>query len=104
MHWLHKLIIDHVYALLAEEARLAGRPARPEARKAEQWLDAKRLTQTAVETSTDQRVLARALLAELTLFEEVSRSVASSRGWEVPDYSAVAGWLRQELSKLTDQT
>jgi hypothetical protein len=103
MHWLHKLITDHVYALLAEEARLAGRSSRPEARKAEQWLDAKRLTQTAVETGTDQRVLARALLGQITLFEEVCRSVAGSRGWEAPDYSAVAAWLRQELGKLVDR-
>lgn len=100
MHWLHRLVVDHVYALLAEEARLAGRPARPEARKAEKWLDARRLEQTAIETSPDQRVLARALLAEMALFEEVSRSVAQTRGFALPDYSAVAGWLRSELSRL----
>lgn len=103
MHWMHKLITDHVYALLAEEARLAGRPARPEARKAEQWLDARRLGQTAVETGTDPRVLARALLAEIVLFEEVSQSVAGSRSFVVPDYAAVAAWLRAELTKLTEQ-
>lgn len=97
---MHRLITDHVYALLAEEARLAGRPARPEARKAEKWLDAKRLAQTQIETGTDQRVLARALLTQITLFEEVCVSVAGSRGWMLTDYSAVAAWLRQELTKL----
>lgn len=103
LHWLHKLVTDHVYALLAEEARLAGRPARPEARKAEQWLDAKRLAQTDIQTGTDQRGLARALLAQIILFEEVCRSVAGSRGFVLPDYSAVAGWLRTELTKLADR-
>jgi hypothetical protein len=104
MHWLHKLVVEHVYALLEEEAWLAGSVARPEALKAEKWLDAKRLAQTAIETGTDQRVLARALLAEITLFEEVCQSVAGSRGWATPDYSAVAAWLRKELTKLLDQS
>ena len=103
MHWLHKLVVEHVYALLEEEAWLAGRVARPEALKAEKWLDAKRLAQTAIETGTDQRVLARALLAEIALFEEVCLSVATSRGWAAPDYTAVAAWLRRELTKLVDQ-
>lgn len=102
MHWLHKLVIEHVYALLEEEAWLADRVARPEALKAEKWLDARRLEQTAVETSTDQRVLARSLLTQISLFEEVCQSVAESRGFVLPDYSAVATWLRQELTKLTD--
>ena len=100
LRWQQVELTDHVYALLAEEARLAGRPARPEARKAEQWLDAKRLTQTAMETGIDRRVLARALLVQITLFEEVCRSVAESRSFVLPDYSAVATWLRQELRKL----
>lgn len=100
MHWLHLLVTDHVYALLAEEARLAGRPARPEARKAEQWLDARRLRQTDITTSLEQKVLARALLAEIELFEEVSRSVAQARGFALADHSAVAAWLRAELGKI----
>jgi hypothetical protein len=104
LRWQQIALTDHVYALLEEEARLAGRPTRPEARKAEKWLDPRRLTQTAMETGTDQRVLARALLAEITLFEEVCQSVAGSRGWATPDYSAVAAWLRKELTKLLDQS
>ena len=103
LHWLHKLVIQHVYALLEEEAWLAGRVARPEALKAEKWLDANRLEQTAIETGTDQRGLARALLAEISLFEEVCRSVAASRGFAPPDYSAVAAWLRDELTKVSDR-
>ncbi|AOS44844.1 Streptomycin adenylyltransferase [Lacunisphaera limnophila] len=101
MHWLHGLVTEHVYALLAEEARLAGRVARPEARKAEQWLDARRQAQTAFETGADARTLARALLAAITLFEEVSQSVATTRGFARPDDAAVAAWLRTELGKLT---
>ncbi|MBL9218764.1 MAG: aminoglycoside 6-adenylyltransferase [Opitutaceae bacterium] len=101
MRWSQVELRNHVYVLLAEEARLAGREPRPEARKAEKWLDERRLNQTAISTSLDQRSLARALLAELTLFEEVCRSVAESRGFAQQDYSAVAAWLRAELAKLT---
>lgn len=100
MHWLHKLVVEHSYAILEEEAWLAGQVARPEALKAEKWLDARRLEQTAMSTSLDQKVLAQALMAEITLFEEVSASVASRRGFALPDYSAVAAWLRAELAKL----
>ena len=101
MHWLHKLVLEHVYAVLEEEAWLAGRRARPQALKAEKWLDETRLNQTAISTTMDQRDLARALLAELALFEDVCRSVAGSRGFSLPDYTAVAAWLRAELTKLT---
>ena len=100
LRWLHVELREHTYAVLAEEARLAGRAPRPEARKAEQWLDARRLAQTDIVTGTDQRGLARALLAEITLFEEVSASVAAGRGFKLPDYSAVASWLRTELTIL----
>ena len=100
MHWLHLLVVHQVYPLLAEEARLEGFAPRPEARKAEQWLNARRLQQTAIVTGTDQAQLARALLAEITLFEEVSASDAKQRGFPPGDYSAVAAWLRAELAKL----
>jgi hypothetical protein len=102
MHWLHKLVLEHIYPLLEEETRLSGRTARTGARKAERWLDAGRLQQTAMETRSDQGVLARTLLAEMALFEDVCKSVTSIRGWKAPDYSAVATWLRQELNKLSE--
>lgn len=101
MHWMHKLITDHVYALLAEEARLAGRVPRPEARKAEQWLSETRLKQTAIDTSVESATLARALLDEMDLFEQVARGVAAVRGFTLVDHSAVAAWMRGELAKLT---
>lgn len=101
LRWSQVELREHSYAMLAEEARLEGRTPRPEARKAEQWLAARRLQQTAIETGIDQRSLARALLAELDLFVEVSASVAARRGWTVPDYRAVEAWLRTELAKIT---
>jgi hypothetical protein len=100
LRWYHAELTKRRLDLLADEARLAGRPSRPEARKAEKWLDAKRLEQTAIETSPDQRVLARALLAEISLFEDLSRSVAQTRGFKLPDYAPVATWIRAELSRF----
>lgn len=100
MRWNQLEVMEHVLALLEEEARLAGRPVRAEARKAEQWLDDRRLAQTAIPLAPDQRALARALLAEMALFEEVSRSVAQARGFAPPDDAAVAVWLRSELTPL----
>ena len=100
MRWNQREVMEHLLALLEEEARLAGRPVRPEARKAEQWLDDRRLAQTAIPVAPDQRTLARALLAEIALFEEVSRSVALGRGFTLPDDAAVAAWLRAELTPL----
>jgi hypothetical protein len=99
MHWLHKLMTDHVYALLEEEAWLSGRSARPEALKAERWLDARRLTQTAIVTAPDQSILARALLRQLDLFCELSASVATSRGFTASDYREVETWLRAQLGR-----
>lgn len=98
--WMHAVVREHLYALLAEEARLAGRWARGEARKAEQWLDERRLAQTQIAVNLDQRELARALLAQVDLFEDVSRSVARTRGFDFADHSAVAAWLRAELGKI----
>lgn len=100
MHWLHRLVLEHVYCMLEEEAWLAGRSGRPEALKAEKWLDSKRLQQTSIETSVDPKKIAAALLREIALFEEVCASVAASRGFSLPDYTAVASWLRVELAKL----
>ena len=101
LRWSQVELREHSYALLAEEARLEGRTPRPEARKAEQWLDARRLQQTAIVTSIEQAQLARALLAEMDLFVEVSASVASRRGFALADYRAVEAWLRTELAKIT---
>lgn len=101
LRWHHLELREQVYALLEEEARLAGRTPRPEARKAEHWLDDARLRQTVITTGPEQRVLARALLAELTLFREVAQSVAARRGFSLPDYSAVETWLRTELAKVS---
>lgn len=100
MHWLHLLVVQHVYPLLAEEARLQGRKPRSEARKAEQWLDARRLNQTGIETGPDQRQLARALLNELTLFQEVTQSIAARRGFVITHHAAIETWLLTQLAKV----
>lgn len=102
LRWQHVALREDLLVLLEEEARLAGRTPRPEARKAEQWLDGTRLRQTAITTGPDQAVLARALLAELTLFREVSRNVAERRGFALPDHSAVEAWLRTELGRVPE--
>ncbi len=98
--WYTLEMFDHVYVLLAEEARLAGRRTRTEARSAELWLDVNRLRQTEITTAPDQQIMIRALIAAIDLFKAVSRSVASRRGFALPDYSAVEAWLRSELEKL----
>ncbi len=98
--WNQIEVMEHLLALLAEEARLAGRPARPEARKAEQWLEPRRLEQTQFAGAPDRRVLARALLAEIELFGEVAPVVARARGFAVPEHAAVAAWLRAGLAPL----
>jgi hypothetical protein len=85
-HWLHRLILGRVYALLEEEAWLADRKARPEALKAEKWLDERRLAQTRVATDLEPRTLARALLAQVDLFEELARGIAATGGYTLPDY------------------
>jgi len=99
LRWFHVELREHTYALLAEEARLEGRAPRAEARQAERWLGEIRLRQTATLTGVTQRELAGAMLAELTLFREVTASVAARRGWTVPDYTAVEAWLRTELAQ-----
>jgi len=100
MHWLHLLVVNHVYAMLEEEARLAGRMPRPEARKAESWLDERRLVQTTFVTGPDPRVLAKALLGQISLFREVSESVARQRKVALPDYRSVEQWLRSNLETI----
>ncbi len=102
MHWLHLLMMHHVYVLLAEEARLAGRVSRSEARKAEKWLDPIRLQQSAITTGPDQVQLARALQTEITLFRELSESIANSRGFTLKDHSEVQGWLRSRLLEIAN--
>lgn len=100
-HALQLLAVDHVYLLLEDEARAAGRQPRPEARKAEQWLDATRLAQTAALTpSLDPATLARALLDTIDLFVAAERSVAATRGFTPADHAAIEAWLRTGLAQL----
>jgi hypothetical protein len=100
VRWQHVELREHLYALLAEEARLAGRAPRPEARQAEQWLEAARQQQTEHGTGPQPALLARALLAELTLFREVSEKVAARHGWPRPDRTELEAFLHSELTKI----
>lgn len=97
---LHLELREHGYVLLAEEARLAGRTPRPEARQAERWLEPRRLQQTTPGAGPGAPELARALLAELEFFREVSGNVARQRGFAMPDHAALEQWLRIELAEV----
>jgi hypothetical protein len=98
--WFHREVAERRWLLLEEEARLAGRPARPEGRKAEQWLDETRLRQTVISANADQSELAQALLAEMDLFEDVRARVAAKQGFPQADRSPLISWLRAELGPL----
>lgn len=100
LRWMHRELSERRWILIEEEAKIAGRAARPEARMAEYWLDERRLVQTAIVTSTERHTLAQALLAEMSLYEEVSRNVANARGFKLADHSGVAAWMRSELGRL----
>lgn len=102
LRWSQVELREHLYALLAEESRLAGRRPRPEARQAEQWLDSARRQQTSLEIGPEKKLLVRSLLADLTLFRESSDGVAIARDFARPDYAALETWLRAELSKAVD--
>ena len=100
MHLQHLVMVEHVYPLLREEARLEGRAARGEARKAEHWLSEERRRQTAMATVAEPAVLAGTLNAQMTLFQAVSASVAARRGFPTPADAEVGGWLRAECARL----
>jgi len=102
LRWHQVELAKRRWLMLEEEMKMSGHPVRPEARQAEKWLDPRRFKQTAIEFSTNQLAMARALLAEMDLFEEASSSVAVGHGWETPDYSEVAAWLRSELTRLLE--
>lgn len=98
--WHARELADALYLVLAEEARLAGRVPRPEARKAEQWLDPERLRQTATFAGGDARSQAAALLGAIDVFRAAVDTVAAARGFPAPPYAEVEQWLRGELAKV----
>jgi hypothetical protein len=101
LRWMHRELFERCWHLLEEESKVAGRSSRPEARHAERWLDARRLSQTAITTTADQKILAQALLAEMDLFEEVTHNVANAKRYIFRDPSALIGWMRVELENLS---
>lgn len=98
--WHGRLMLEHVYPLLAEEARLQGRTARPEARKAEQWLSSERLAQTAIAPGIERRSQARALQDTIEVCNAAARAVAAQRGFAVEPHAEVEKWLRAELARI----
>lgn len=98
--WHGKLLLEHVYPVLAEEARLEGRTPRPEARKAETWLGPERLRQTETVSGATRAQQARALVAAIDVLVAAATAVAARRGWSRPDHAAVEQWLRAELARL----
>lgn len=98
--WHAKLMTEQVYPLLAEEARLAGKKPRPEARKAEQWLGPERLAQTRIAPGLTAPEQARALLATIDLFQSTASSVAAQRGFPLAPHGELEQWLRRELARL----
>jgi len=97
--WHGKLLLEHVYPVLAEEARLEGRAPRPEARKAEAWLGPERLRGTAAASGVERAQQAQALAAALDVFGAAAAAVAARRGFFLPDHTAVDRWLRAELAR-----
>ncbi len=100
LRWHQVELMEHLHPILQEEARLDGRPARPEARKAEQWLSPERLQQSHLTLTPDRRALALALLQTLDLFQSSSTAVAARRDFPAPANSEIASWLRSELQTL----
>ncbi len=94
---LHRSVWERTWVLLEEEARAARAKARPEARRAEDWLAPDRLRQTAVAGGLDRPSLAAGLLAAAALFAEVEHRLAADRGWTRRDHSAARDWLRSQL-------
>jgi hypothetical protein len=93
----HRILMEKTWLLMEEEARSLGAAARPKARRAEQWLEPRRLAQTALGTSTDAAVLRRATLDVAEAFADVARSLAAARGWSWQEPAALRDWVRAQL-------
>ena len=98
--WHGREVLELVYLLLAEEARLGGRRARPEARKAERWLEPERLRQTELAPGWSRAEQARAQLATIDVFSAAARAVAAGRGFALEPHAEIERWLRAELGRM----
>lgn len=84
---------DHLWRLLAEDARLAGRGSRPEARYAEAWLPAEDLALMRQPWPAVAGELLPRLRGEMELFRRVAARVAGARGFVLNPHEDLARWL-----------
>ncbi len=90
-HFVHGR--DHLWRLLAEDARLAGREARPEARYAETWLLPEDLALMRRPWPADSGPLSARLREEIGLFQRVAARVARMRGFVLNPHEDLVRWL-----------
>jgi hypothetical protein len=103
MYGMNQLWGDLIYPLLCEEARSGGQKPRPEARKAEVWLNQQRLKQTAFFIGPDSKRLADTLLSAIELFCDVTNGIAEKHSYPLPNRTDAEQWLRSELARITDR-
>jgi hypothetical protein len=90
---LHLCLLEDYFRLCEAAARAAGRPAWPEARRAEQWLGESRLAGVQAGSAPDRASLLRALHLIADGFAATAAELAEARQWPRPDYGAVRTWL-----------
>lgn len=103
LRWFHTELVTHRWALLEEECRIEGGLPRPEARKAEIWLNPLRQKQSTTLTAADRKILSDALLAEIALFESLSKRIGAKHGIKIPDYAPISNFLRCEISAFASR-
>lgn len=91
---IHRVLLEKTWLLLENETRARGATARPEARRAETWLDPRRLAQTAIGTAPDAAGLRRSTAAIAELFADLARHQAGAHGWAHREPSALLDWFR----------
>lgn len=96
----HRVLLERTWILLEYEARARGLSSRPEARRAESWLEPPLLEATALVTSPDARVLAEAVLRVVDVFDAASSRLALRLGLVPPGSAALRSWARTQLADV----
>jgi hypothetical protein len=97
----HEVLFERCLYLLEEEALLGGKPARPFARRAEQWMDSERLEDAKIAVSPSRESLFLALRRVAALFADLSSSLAQKNGWEAGGYVEIRTWLGEKSISST---
>ena len=95
----HEVLFEKTIRLLEEEAVLAGRQARPFARRAEQWLRPERLEAAKIPLEPGRESLGTALAKIAALFSDISSNVAHKNRWDFSAHTEIREWLTQELMR-----